>query len=62
MAQYMVPLIRSGALWLCGRKTGLKAGRKFWPSILRWWGGSRPNQSPGPAFLNSTLKPGKPRY
>ena len=36
MAQYMDPLIRSGAMWSCGRNAAFKPRRGLWSSGIGW--------------------------
>lgn len=60
MALYMVPLMRSGAMWSCKKAAGNGPWRRFWPLMLRWWGISRRNQS-GPAPIGRrSFKPERP--
>ena len=62
MAPYMDPLMRSGAMWSCGRQAEVKPRRGLWSRIWSWLGVSRPT-SPPPIICRSELfRPGKPRY
>ena len=62
MAQYMGPLIRSGAMWSCERKTDIKPRGKLWSFVLRWLGLDRQNPSASLVFRSEVLRQGKPRY
>lgn len=62
MAQYMGPLIRSGALWSCGRNAAAKPRRGLWSRIWNWFGVSRPTSLTPLQFRSDMFRPGKPRY
>ncbi|MCC2642368.1 MAG: hypothetical protein K0S45_2781 [Nitrospira sp.] len=61
MKRYIAPLMRSGAMWSCGRPAQLSRGSKLWPSVLRWLGLSRQRPSALLA-LRRLVKPEKPWY
>jgi hypothetical protein len=61
MAQYMDPLIRSGAMWSCGRNAAFKPKRGLWSRFWNWLG-FRPTSSAPVVRWNGLFKPGRPRY
>jgi hypothetical protein len=61
MAPYMDPLIRSGAVWSCGRTAATKSRPGFWSRIWRWFVVRRHTQS-GILVRSEWLIRGKPRY
>lgn len=62
MAQRMVPLMRSGARWSCGRTARLNQRRGFLAKVLQWFIGTH-ETSPLPVVLcHVRFRQGTPRY
>ena len=61
MKLYMLPLMRSGTMWSCGRIERLPRFSRFWPLILHWMGLTRARRS-ARFPLRRLLKPEKPWY
>lgn len=62
MAQYVDPLIRSGAMRSCERQSAVRPQSGLWLRIWRWLGVSRPAAPRPIVFRSSLLRPGRPRY
>ena len=62
MAQYLDPLIRSGAMWSCGRQVGIRSQPGWWSRIWSWLGGLRPAPQSSHVFRTQIIRPDKPRY
>ncbi len=62
MAQFMVPLMRSGALWSCSRTARLDQRRGFWTRVLRWFSGDPEHPPISLVFRSSALRRGTRRY
>ena len=62
MPQYMLPLLRSGAMWSCGQPAGVKPQGKFWSAVWRWIRAERPVRSVSLLYRGDVIKPGTRRY
>jgi hypothetical protein len=62
MPQFMIQLMRSGAMWSCRRTAGFKPRLGLWSTVRRWFGAARQVSPAALVFRSSVLRPGKPRY
>jgi hypothetical protein len=62
MPQYMLSLMRSGAMWSCGQPAGLNRRGTFWPSIWRWILAERTTRPISLLYRGGVFRPGMRRY
>jgi hypothetical protein len=60
MAQYVDPLIRSGAMWSCGRQRGMRSHLGWWSRMWNWLGGTPPAAPRVTVCQAPSSKPDKP--